>query len=88
MKQVLAEYRARNEASPIFVSNCVATSQFEHNIDIRKVAWLCYGELDPSTFAAAKFRMGHSNSRALVFSSGKVVCTGAASVGELLLSVQ
>ena len=34
-----------------------------------------------SNFAAAKFRMGHSNSRALVFSSGKVVCTGAASVG-------
>ena len=88
VKEALAEYRARGEASPIFISNCVATSQFEWNIDIRKVAWLCYGELDPSTFAAAKFRMGHSNSRALVFSSGKVVCTGAASVGELLLSVQ
>jgi transcription initiation factor TFIID TATA-box-binding protein len=70
------------------VSNCVATAWFDTQIDIKKLVWTCYGELDPTTFAAAKFRLGKAKTRALVFSSGKIVCTGSTSIEELYLSVQ
>ena len=66
----------------------MATAWFDTEIDIKKLVWTCYGELDPTTFAAAKFRVGKSKARALVFSSGKIVCTGATSIADLFLSVQ
>ena len=88
VKSKLAAYRERKEQSPVFVSNCVATAWFDTEIDIKKLVWTCYGELDPTTFAAAKFRVGKSKARALVFSSGKIVCTGATSIADLFLSVQ
>ena len=84
VKSKLAAYRERKEQSPVFVSNCVATAWFDTEIDIKKLVWTCYGELDPTTFAAAKFRVGKSKARALVFSSGKIVTRHGGCRGEAI----
>jgi TATA-box binding protein (TBP) (component of TFIID and TFIIIB) len=38
-----------------------------------------YGEFNPLSFAAAKFRLKTPSTTALMFASGKIVCTGAPS---------
>jgi len=72
----------------LMIHNVVATSNFGCRVDMEKVAWACYGEYNPRTFRAVKLRLADSpKSTALVFASGKVVCTGSPSECAALVSV-
>lgn len=55
----------------------VATANFGCELDLAKIAWTYNGEYNPSTFAAVQLRLPKPRTTALVFGSGKVVCTGA-----------
>ena len=69
------------DAGPNFisVSNVVATANFGVKLDLRRIAWSCCGEYNPDSFAAASLRLRNPKTTALVFSSGRLVCTGAPS---------
>ena len=66
-------------ASPVVVKNCVATAYFGTELDLVELSWKQHGEFNPTSFAAAKFRLRCPSTTALVFASGMVVCTGAPS---------
>ena len=65
--------------SPVVIHNVVVTANFGCVMDLEQLAWRCYGEYNPRTFRAVKLRLTEPRSTALVFSSGRVVCTGGAS---------
>ena len=52
---------------------------FSHPVHPPHVAMMCMGEFDPDKFAAVQLRIDSPRTTALVFASGKVVCTGAQS---------
>jgi transcription initiation factor TFIID TATA-box-binding protein len=61
------------------IKNCVATAFFGTPLDLEEISWKKYGEFNPLSFAAAKFRLKTPSTTALMFASGKIVCTGAPS---------
>ena len=63
----------------ITIFNVVATANFGCSFDLVRVAWELNGEYNPKTFAAVQLRIDRPKTTALVFGSGKVVCTGASS---------
>ena len=75
-------------AGPV-IHNVVATANFGCKaVDLARVAWECFGEYNPRTFRAVKLRLvGATKSTALVFASGKVVCTGSNSESAALTAV-
>lgn len=75
----MSRYRVENLPSPVIIKNCVATAFLGCRLDLREIAWRCYAEFDPRSFAAAKLRLEDPQTTALLFASGKIVCTGAAS---------
>jgi len=73
---------AKSESPPnvrITIFNVVATANFGCSFDLGRVAWELSGEYNPKTFAAVQLRIDKPKTTALVFGSGKVVCTGASS---------
>ena len=78
-EDVLLKYRTEKKASPVIIKNCVATAFFGQRIDLEEISWRLNAEFNPSTFAAAKLRLKKPSTTALLFASGKLVCTGAAS---------
>lgn len=83
----LARYREARRPSPIVIKNCVATAFFGTRLDLEEVSWRTHGEFNPKSFAAAKLRLRSPSSTALVFASGKIVCTGAASESAARVAV-
>ena len=77
--EFLARYREARRPSPVVIKNCVATAFFGTRLDLEEISWRKHGEFNPRSFAAAKLRLRSPSSTALVFASGKIVCTGAAS---------
>ena len=72
----------------VTIHNVVATSNFGCNVCLERVAWECYGEYKPRTFRAVKLRLlGVTKSTALIFGSGKVVCTGSSSEYAALTAI-
>jgi transcription initiation factor TFIID TATA-box-binding protein len=57
----------------------VATAFFGCTLDLQEIAWNLFAEFDPHSFAAAKLRLVEPQATALLFASGKIVCTGAPS---------
>lgn len=76
---LLLKYRMEKKCSPVIIKNCVATAFFGKRIDLEEVSWRLCAEFNPATFAAAKIRLRNPATTALLFASGKIVCTGAAS---------
>jgi transcription initiation factor TFIID TATA-box-binding protein len=59
--------------------NVVATANFGCPINLERLACSAYGNFNPRTFAAVNLRLNSPRATALVFSSGRIVCTGTAS---------
>ena len=72
-------YEKDERRTTVTVSNCVATAFLGLRIPLDVVATECQGEFNPVSFAAAKLRLTNPGTTALVFGSGKIVCTGACS---------
>lgn len=83
----LTVYRESKQASPVIIKNCVATAFFGCRLDLREIAWKCYAEFNPKSFAAAKLRLAWPQTTALLFASGKIVCTGAPSEASARVAV-
>ncbi|MEM4605743.1 MAG: TATA-box-binding protein [Candidatus Pacearchaeota archaeon] len=66
------------------VQNIVATTSLETEISLSKLAKMHPNtEYDPETFPGLVLRIKNPKSAVLVFSSGKLVCTGVKSVNQV-----
>ena len=71
------------------IQNIVASSSLEHDVSLVKLAEaLPNTEYNPEQFPGLVMRIKEPKTTALVFSSGKIVCTGAKSMAKVRLAVQ
>ena len=62
------------------LQNIVSTANLGSKLDLRTIALNCRNaEYNPKRFAAVIMRIREPKTTALIFSSGKMVCTGAKS---------
>ena len=72
----------------IKIQNIVASSSLEHDVPLVKLAEaLPNTEYNPEQFPGLVMRIKDPKTSALIFSSGKIVCTGAKSMAKVKLSV-
>ena len=73
----------------IKIQNIVASTALEHDIPLIKLAEaLPNTEYNPEQFPGLVMRIREPKTSALIFSSGKIVCTGAKSMTKVKESVQ
>lgn len=73
----------------IKVVNIVVSSSLEHDIPLEKMAaTLPNTEYNPEQFPGLVIRIKEPKTSALIFSSGKIVCTGARSIDKVEESIQ
>ncbi len=73
----------------IRIVNIVVSTSLEHDIPLEKMAaTLSNTEYNPEQFPGLVIRVKEPKTSALIFSSGKVVCTGAKTIEEVALSLQ
>jgi transcription initiation factor TFIID TATA-box-binding protein len=77
------------EKRDIRVVNIVVSTSLEHDIPLEKMAaTLSNTEYNPEQFPGLVIRIKEPKTSALIFSSGKVVCTGARSMQKVQESIQ
>jgi len=75
--------------SEIKIQNIVVSTSLEHDIPLVKLAeTLPNTEYNPEQFPGLVMRIKDPKTSALIFSSGKVVCTGAKSIAKVKESLQ
>ena len=78
---------ARNK-SKIKIQNIVVSTSLEHDIPLIKLAEVLPNtEYNPEQFPGLVMRIKNPKTSALIFSSGKVVCTGAKSITKVKESI-
>ena len=71
------------------IVNIVVSSSLEHTIPLEKMAaTLSNTEYNPEQFPGLVIRIKEPKTSALIFSSGKIVCTGARSIQKVEESIQ
>jgi transcription initiation factor TFIID TATA-box-binding protein len=86
MKKVKAAAKVTAKATnrDIRVVNIVVSTSLEHDIPLEKMAsTLSNTEYNPEQFPGLVIRIKEPKTSALIFSSGKVVCTGARSMDKV-----
>jgi transcription initiation factor TFIID TATA-box-binding protein len=77
------------EKRDIQVVNIVVSTSLEHDIPLEKMAaTLSNTEYNPEQFPGLVLRIKEPKTSALIFSSGKVVCTGARSMDKVHESIK
>lgn len=75
---------SRGAPKDIKVVNIVVSSSLEHDIPLEKMAaTLSNTEYNPEQFPGLVIRIKEPKTSALIFSSGKIVCTGARSMDKV-----
>jgi len=75
---------SKSEKKDIKVVNIVVSTSLEHDIPLEKMAaTLSNTEYNPEQFPGLVIRIKEPKTSALIFSSGKVVCTGARNMKEV-----
>ena len=75
---------ARKVARDIKIVNIVVSTSLEHDIPLEKMAaTLSNTEYNPEQFPGLVIRIKEPKTSALIFSSGKVVCTGARTIEKV-----
>ena len=91
IKPAKQEVKAK-DAEPkveIQVVNIVVSTSLEHDVPLEKMAaTLSNTEYNPEQFPGLVIRIKEPKTSALIFSSGKVVCTGARSMQKVEESIQ
>ncbi|RMF05912.1 TATA-box-binding protein [Candidatus Woesearchaeota archaeon] len=78
-----------SEKKDIQVVNIVVSSSLEHDVPLEKMAaTLSNTEYNPEQFPGLVLRIKEPKTSALIFSSGKIVCTGAKSMKKVEESIQ
>ena len=73
----------------IKIENVVATTSIEQELDLQSVAMDLEGsEYDPEQFAGLVYRIQNPKATAMIFRSGKIVCTGAQSIDGVHASLE
>jgi transcription initiation factor TFIID TATA-box-binding protein len=71
------------------IVNIVVSSSLEHDIPLEKMAaTLSNTEYNPEQFPGLVIRIKEPKTSVLIFSSGKVVCTGARNLDEVERSIE
>tara|TARA_Y100000310_G_scaffold342214_1_gene444336 strand:- start:5359 stop:5913 length:555 start_codon:yes stop_codon:yes gene_type:complete len=79
----------KKEKKDIKVVNIVVSTSLDHDIPLEKMAaTLSNTEYNPEQFPGLVIRIKDPKTSALIFSSGKVVCTGARNMKEVKDSLQ
>ena len=87
IKRVPEKYAAAGPRN-IRVVNIVVSTSLEHDIPLEKMAaTLSNTEYNPEQFPGLVIRIKDPKTSALIFSSGKVVCTGARSMDKVQESI-
>ncbi|MBD3249786.1 TATA-box-binding protein [Candidatus Woesearchaeota archaeon] len=86
----MAKKKAKKaEKKEIKVVNIVVSSSLEHDIPLEKMAaTLSNTEYNPEQFPGLVIRIKDPKTSALIFSSGKIVCTGARSMAKVEESIK
>ena len=63
----------------VTIHNVVSTGAFSKTLDLKQIARKFYGEYYSKKFAAVQIRIANPKTTALIFATGKIVCTGAKS---------
>src|SRR3989339_272545 len=81
---------SKNSSKPeIKIQNIVVSTSLEHDIPLIKLAeTLPNTEYNPEQFPGLVLRIKDPKTSALIFSSGKVVCTGARTMADVDRSIQ
>ncbi len=80
---------AKKAEREIQVVNIVVSTSLEHDIPLEKMAaTLSNTEYNPEQFPGLVIRIKEPKTSALIFSSGKVVCTGARSMDKVEESIK
>ncbi len=78
-----------NTEKSLQIVNIVVSSSLEHTIPLEKMAaTLSNTEYNPEQFPGLVIRIKEPKTSALIFSSGKIVCTGARSLQKVEESIQ
>jgi transcription initiation factor TFIID TATA-box-binding protein len=89
VKSQAAKSEVKSGEVSIRVVNIVVSTSLEHDIPLEKMAAvLSNTEYNPEQFPGLVIRIKDPKTSALVFSSGKVVCTGAKSLDKVEESIQ
>src|SRR3989339_1808473 len=84
-----AEKSSEKAERNIQVVNIVVSTSLEHDIPLEKMAaTLSNTEYNPEQFPGLVIRIKDPKTSALIFSSGKIVCTGARSIQKVEESIQ
>jgi len=88
-RQVKVKKEAKKPVRDIRVVNIVVSTSLEHDIPLEKMAaTLSNTEYNPEQFPGLVIRIKDPKTSALIFSSGKVVCTGARSMDKVHESIK
>lgn len=80
---------AKKDARDIEIVNIVVSTSLEHDIPLEKMAaTLSNTEYNPEQFPGLVIRIKDPKTSALIFSSGKVVCTGARTIEKVQESIK
>ena len=81
---------AQNQLKPPTLQNVVATANLNcKKLDLRKIAqWCRNAEYNPSRFSAVIMRIRNPKTTALIFSTGKIVITGAKSENDIMMAAR
>tara|TARA_Y100000294_G_C8443108_1_gene291599 strand:- start:140 stop:727 length:588 start_codon:yes stop_codon:yes gene_type:complete len=81
--------KGKKEAKTIKIVNIVVSTSLEHDIPLEKMAaTLSNTEYNPEQFPGLVIRIKDPKTSALIFSSGKVVCTGARNMADVDASIK
>ncbi len=88
-KSTKARKEAKGAPRDIKVVNIVVSSSLEHDIPLEKMAaTLSNTEYNPEQFPGLVIRIKEPKTSALIFSSGKIVCTGARTMDNVKLAIK
>jgi len=84
-----ATVKDKNEEVSIRIVNIVVSSSLEQDIPLEKMAaTLSNTEYNPEQFPGLVIRIKEPKTSALIFSSGKIVCTGARTLEDVERSIE
>jgi transcription initiation factor TFIID TATA-box-binding protein len=84
-----ANVKSEDTGRDVRVVNIVVSASLDHDIPLEKMAaTLSNTEYNPEQFPGLVIRIKEPKTSALIFSSGKIVCTGARTLEEVRQSIR
>lgn len=77
-----------NKKPTVLIQNIVASTMFEHCINLDMLAEFPHMEYEPEQFPGLMYRLSEPKTVMLIFRSGRIVVTGAKSTDEAILAAK